>query len=60
MKFVIQNLRESKIFLDENFEKFLNLYNNYDVNNKIINDLKEEYNLENEIKTNYLIRKYSY
>ena len=50
LTFVIKNIRESSIFLDENFEKFLAIYNNFDVNNKIINNLKEEYNLENEIK----------
>ena len=50
LNYVIQNLRKSDIFLDENFEKFLAIYNNFGVNNKIINNLKEEYNFENEIK----------
>jgi len=50
LNFVIQNLRKSSIFLDENFEIFLKIYNHFDVNNIIINDLKEEYNLEIEIK----------
>lgn len=50
LNYVIQNLRKSSIFLDENFEMFLKIYSNFDVNNNIINDLKEEYNLENEIK----------
>ena len=50
LNYVIHNLRKSDIFLDENFEKFLAIYNNFGVNNKIINNLKEEYNLENEIK----------
>ena len=30
--------------------KILTIYNNFDVNNKLINSLKEEYNLESEIK----------
>ncbi len=48
--FVIQNLKKSDIFLDENYEKFLNIYNYFDVNNSLINSLKEEYNSEKEIK----------
>ena len=50
LNYAIHNLRKSDIFLDENFEKFLRIYNNFDVNNKLINSLKEEYNLESEIK----------
>ena len=50
LNYAIHNLRKSDIFLDENFEKFLKIYNNFDVNNKLINSLKEEYNLESEIK----------
>ena len=50
LNYAIHNLRKSDIFLDENFEKFLTIYNNFDVNNKLINSLKEEYNLESEIK----------
>ena len=50
LTFVINNLRESDIFLDDNFEKFLQIYNNLNINNNLINNLKEEYNLENEIK----------
>ena len=56
LNYVIQNLRKSDIFLDENFEKFLNLYNNFYVNTKLINDLKEEYILENEIKNDLNIK----
>ena len=48
--FVIQNLKKSDIFLDENYEKFLNIYNYFDVNNSLISSLKEEYNSEKEIK----------
>ena len=50
LTFVIKNLRESNIFLDDNFEKFLKIYNNFHMNNNLINNLKEEYNMENEIK----------
>ena len=50
LTFVIKNLRESDIFMDDNFEKFLQIYNNLNINNNLINNLKEEYNLENEIK----------
>ena len=50
LTFVIKNIRESSIFLDENFQKFLKIYNNFHINNNLINNLKEEYNLENEIK----------
>ena len=50
LNYAIHNLRKSDMFLDENFEKFLRIYNNFDVNNKLINSLKEEYNLESEIK----------
>ena len=50
LNYAIHNLRKSDMFLDENFEKFLTIYNNFDVNNKLINSLKEEYNLESEIK----------
>jgi hypothetical protein len=41
LNYVIQNLRKSNIFLDENFEMFLKIYNNFDVNNNIINDLRK-------------------
>ena len=50
LNYVIQNLKKSDVFLDENFENFMIIYNNLNVNNNIINGLKEEYALENELK----------
>ena len=49
LNYVIQNLKKSDVFLDDNFEIFLKIYNNFDINNNIINRLKEEYKLENEL-----------
>ena len=49
LNYIIQNLKKSDVFLDDNFENFLNIYNNFDINNNIINRLEEEYKLENEI-----------
>ena len=49
LNYVIQNIKKSDVFLDDNFEIFLKIYNNFDINNNIINRLKEEYKLENEL-----------
>jgi len=49
LNYVIQNIKKSDVFLDDNFENFLIIYNNFDINNNIINSLKEEYKLENEL-----------
>ena len=56
LNFVIQNLRNCEVFFDENFEVFMKLYTNFDVNDNMINDLKEEYHMENEIKKDLNIK----
>ena len=56
LKYVIQDMKKSDIFLNENFEKFLKIYHNYDINDDMINDIVEEYKSENELMSEYKIK----
>ena len=48
--FVVNDLIKSDIFQKENFDKFIELYKNFYIKRELINNLKEEFYLENKIK----------
>jgi len=48
--FVVNDLIKSDIFQKENFDKFIELYKNFYIKRKLIDNLKEEFYLENKIK----------
>ena len=48
--FVVNDLIKSDIFQKENFDKFIELYKNFYIKRELIDNLKEEFYLENKIK----------
>ena len=50
VNYVLHDMKKSNIFLEENFEKFKELYKNYNIKDDLIENLQEEYNIENKIK----------
>ena len=51
VNYIVHDLKKSKIFLEENFDKFLNYYKNINFKDDLIDNLQEEYNLEKKIIT---------
>ena len=50
LNYIIHDMKKSNLFLEENFEKFKELYKNFNITDELIDNLQEEYNLENKIK----------
>ena len=48
--YIVHDIKKSDIFLDDKFETFLDIYNSFYIKNELIDNLKEEYYLENKIK----------
>ena len=48
--YIVHDIKKSDIFLDDKFETFLDIYNSFYIKNDLIDNLKEEYYLENKIK----------
>ena len=51
VNFIIHDMKKSGVFLEENFEKFISIYKNFTFKDDLIDNLQEEYNLENKIIT---------
>jgi hypothetical protein len=51
VNYIVHDLKKSKIFLEENFDKFVNYYRNINFKDDLIDNLQEEYNLEKKIIT---------
>ena len=51
VNYIVHDLKKSKIFLEENFDKFVNYYKNINFKDDLIDNLQEEYNLEKKIIT---------
>ena len=43
-------MKKSSLFLEENFDKFLQIYKNINIKEDLISNLQDEYKLENKIK----------
>ena len=50
VNYIIHDIKKSNLFLEENFEKFKKLYKNFNITDELIDNLQEEYNLENKTK----------
>ena len=50
VNFLVNDMKKNELLLDENFDKFLEIYKSYNIKDELINNLQEEYNLENNIK----------
>ena len=48
--YIMHEMKKSSLFLEENFEKFLQLYKNINIKDDLIGNLQDEYILENKIK----------
>ena len=51
VNYIVHDLKKSEIFLEENFDKFVNYYKNFNFKDDLIDNLQEEYNLEKKIIT---------
>ena len=51
VNYIVHDLKKSEIFLEENFDKFVNYYKNINFKDDLIDNLQEEYNLEKKIIT---------
>ena len=49
VNYILHDMKKSNIFLEENFEQFKELYKNFNIKDELIDNLQEEYNIENKI-----------
>ena len=50
VNYIIHEMKKSSLFLEENFDKFLQIYKNINIKEDLISNLQDEYKLENKIK----------
>ena len=51
VNYVIHEMKKSDVFLEENFDKFFEIFKNLNIKDDLIKNLEEEYNLEKKIKS---------
>ena len=51
VNYIIKDMKNSDVFLEQNFQKFFEIFKNFNIKDDLIKNLEEEYNIENRIKT---------
>ena len=51
VNYIIKDMKNSDVFLEQNFQKFFEIFKNFNIKDDLIKNLEEEYNIENKIKT---------